>query len=212
MGKSNLQIVMKIQHIPFLVIKSLKLVECYLNQIYYRSVSDCHKESVLLNSAKIVNLRDKFSVKIGKSTHILGELFIFAHAGSIEIGEFCYVGEGSRIWSSDHVKIGNRVLISHGVNIHDTNGHPIGRKERALHALEIFTNGHPKSGIKISACPIIVEDDAWIGFNSIILKGVTIGEGAIIAAGSVVTKNVPPWTIVGGNPAKFIREISEHER
>jgi acetyltransferase-like isoleucine patch superfamily enzyme len=81
-----------------------------------------------------------------------------------------------------------------------------------LHAMEIFTNGHPEKNIEIGASPIIIEDDAWIGFNSIILKGVTIGKGSIVGAGSVVTKSVPPWTIVGGNPAKIIREIPENER
>ena len=55
-------------------------------------------------------------------------------------------------------------------------------------------------------------DKSWIGFNSILLKGITIGEGAIIGAGSVVTKDVPPWTIVAGNPAQIIREISLNER
>jgi len=53
--------------------------------------------------------------------------------------------------------------------------------------------------------PIIVEDDVWIGARSLILSGVTIGKGAIVAAGSVITKNVPPYSIVGGNPAKIIR-------
>ena len=52
----------------------------------------------------------------------------------------------------------------------------------------------------------------WIGFNAIILKGVTIGEGAVVGAGSVVTKDVLPWTVVAGNPARLIREISENER
>ena len=60
--------------------------------------------------------------------------------------------------------------------------------------------------------PISIKNKAWIGFNSIILKGVTIGEGAIVGAGSVVTKDVPPYTIVAGNPARIIREIPEHER
>lgn len=52
---------------------------------------------------------------------------------------------------------------------------------------------------------VIIEDEVWLGANSIILSGVTIGKGAIVAAGSVVTKDVPPYTIVGGNPAKFIK-------
>jgi acetyltransferase-like isoleucine patch superfamily enzyme len=58
----------------------------------------------------------------------------------------------------------------------------------------------------------MISDFVWIGANVIILKGVTIGEGAIVGAGSVVTKDVPPYTIVAGNPARIIREIPENER
>jgi acetyltransferase-like isoleucine patch superfamily enzyme len=53
--------------------------------------------------------------------------------------------------------------------------------------------------------PVIIENKCWIGFNSIILKGVTVGEGAVVAAGSVVTKRVDPFTIVGGNPAELLK-------
>ncbi|MBK8021791.1 MAG: hypothetical protein IPK19_10285 [Chloroflexi bacterium] len=60
--------------------------------------------------------------------------------------------------------------------------------------------------------PIRICDKAWIGFNAVILKGVTIGEGAIVGAGSVVTKDVPAWTVVAGNPARIIREFTEDER
>ena len=59
--------------------------------------------------------------------------------------------------------------------------------------------------------PIIVKDDVWIGLNSIILSGITIGQGAIVAAGSVVTKDVPPYAIVGGNPARVIKYRFEPE-
>ena len=55
--------------------------------------------------------------------------------------------------------------------------------------------------------PIKICDKAWIGLNCIVLKGVTIGEGAVVAAGSVVTKDVPAWTLVGGAPAKVIRSL-----
>jgi galactoside O-acetyltransferase len=59
--------------------------------------------------------------------------------------------------------------------------------------------------------PVIIQDKAWIGFNVIILKGVTIGTGAIVGAGSVVTKDVPAYCIAGGNPARVIRELSQNE-
>ena len=63
----------------------------------------------------------------------------------------------------------------------------------------------------VSKGQIVVKDDVWIGFNSTILSGVTIGQGAIIAAGSLVTKDVAPYSIVGGNPAKLIKYRFEQE-
>ncbi|WP_263358973.1 acyltransferase [Acidicapsa ligni] len=60
--------------------------------------------------------------------------------------------------------------------------------------------------------PVRICDKSWIGLNAIVLKGVEIGEGAVVAAGSVVTKNVPSWTVVAGNPAKVIREIPVEDR
>ena len=67
-------------------------------------------------------------------------------------------------------------------------------------------------GAEVKISPVRINDRAWLGFNSIILKGVTIGEGAIIGAGSVVTKDVPAYTIVAGNPARIIQEIPLNER
>ena len=61
----------------------------------------------------------------------------------------------------------------------------------------------------VNSKPIKICDDAWIGMNCIILKGVTIGEGAIVGAGSVVTKDVPAWTVVAGNPAKVVKTLSK---
>lgn len=62
----------------------------------------------------------------------------------------------------------------------------------------------------VKEAPIIIKDKAWIGMNVIVLKGVTIGEGAVIGAGSVVTRDVPDWTVVGGNPAKEIKSIEKY--
>ena len=59
----------------------------------------------------------------------------------------------------------------------------------------------------VRSAPIVIEDRAWIGFNAIILKGVTIGEGSVVAAGAVVTKDVEPYTVVAGNPARVVKRL-----
>ena len=168
--------------------------------------------SVLHAESRIDNiLGDKDKIQVGKNTHILSQLLIFAHGGEIKIGNECYIGEGSRIWSGKRITIGDRVLISHDVNIFDNQTHSLSAKKRNKHFKDIFSVGHPIS-IDLQEAEVVVDDDVWIGCQSIILRGTHIGTGAVVAAGSVVTKDVPPWTIVAGNPAKEIRKIPENER
>ncbi len=175
----------------------------------------CDRQSTMADSVKILptarieNLANKPNlISIGKNSVLRGELLIFAHAGEIHIGEDCYLGEGSRVWSSESVKIGNRVYISHNVNIHDTNSHSLNPQRRHEHFMEIMSIGHPQiNNIDIQSQPVYIEDDVWIGFNSTIFKGVTIGKGSVIGACSVVTKDVPEFVVVVGNPAKVIKKI-----
>jgi acetyltransferase-like isoleucine patch superfamily enzyme len=152
---------------------------------------------------------DKMRIDIGYSTQIKGELLVFKSGGSISIGHNCFVGNGSKIWSGDAVKIGNNVLVSHNVNIIDTNSHEIDAIERAETYRNLIIGGHSSQKGSIRTAPIVIEDYVWISFNATILKGVTIGKGAIIAAGSVVTKNVDPFTIVAGNPAVVIKHLNQ---
>jgi acetyltransferase-like isoleucine patch superfamily enzyme len=151
-------------------------------------------------------------IKVGNRTLIRGDLLTFGHGGRITIGDDCFVGRGSHIWSAIDISIADRVLISHNVNIFDNLTHPISAIDRHLQFRHIVTKGHPKSKINLGERRICIENDALICCSSIVLRGVTIGEGAIIGAGSVVTKDIPPWTIVAGNPAHVIREIPENER
>lgn len=168
--------------------------------------------TVTLHPTAVINnaLRKPEAIVVGAHTHIRGELFTFWNSGKITIGEWCYVGEGTRIWSQSSVSIGNYVLIAHLVDIHDTNSHPIDWQERRRDTEAIFAGGYRTPTQTVSA-PLTIEDDVWIGFKASILKGVTIGRGAIVSAGSVVTKDVAPWTVVGGNPAKTIAELSPAE-
>ena len=181
------------------------------NQRYRNFLTNVNMSSsvVILPNATVSNLSQQPNlITIGKDSVIRGELLIFAHSGKISIGEGCYVGDGSRVWSSESIDIGNHVYISHNVNIHDTNSHPINAELRSRHFYAIMSTGHPKENtFDIKASPVVIDDDVWIGFNSTILKGVKIGKGSIIAACSVVTKDVPPNVIMSGNPATILKAI-----
>jgi acetyltransferase-like isoleucine patch superfamily enzyme len=144
------------------------------------------------------------SITLGPHCEVLGELVVLAHGGRIRVGASCFIGECSRIWSAESITIGDRVLISHNVNIHDNNSHSLSAYMRHLHFEKIFAAGHPKVLEDVPSAPVVIEDDAWIGFNATILKGVTIGKGAIVGAASVVTKDVAAYSIVAGNPARVI--------
>jgi acetyltransferase-like isoleucine patch superfamily enzyme len=198
----------RLKSIPFQLYQLFLRFKGYCCGLHYRSISEIHCQAKLLPSARVINLREMNSaIKVGAESRILGELLTFAHGGAIQIGESCYVGENSRIWSALDVKIGNRVLISHNVNIHDTDGHSLDKKNRHEHFNHIVTRGHPKYDLDLRADPVLIQDDVWIGFNVTILKGVTIGEGAIVGAGSVVTHDVTAYSIFAGNPARFIRKV-----
>jgi maltose O-acetyltransferase len=154
---------------------------------------------------RIGNFQGKRSaINIGARSQLLGELVVFGHGGHIQIGQSCFIGESSRIWSSKSVKIGDRVLISHGVNIHDNNSHSLSAAKRHAHFNAIFSSGHPNTLDDVPSAPIEIEDDVWIGFGSTILKGVKIGRGSVIGAETVVTKDVPAYAVLVGNPPRVI--------
>lgn len=128
---------------------------------------------------------------------------------NISVGNDVYIAPGAVFLSSDsEIFIGNKVLFGPNVTI-ITGDHPID-----LRGKYIYDITEKKEGEDL---PVAIEDDVWVGTGAIILKGVTLRRGAIVAAGAVVTKDVPAYAIVGGIPAKIIRyrgshsEITEHE-
>ena len=128
-------------------------------------------------------------ISIGKNTEIWsGVRFAGGAMDKISIGDYCTIPHYTFFVAGDSIVIGNNVVFGHGV--------------------ELYTSDHDPDDPYFSRrdAPITIHDNVWIGSSAIILKGVTIGEGAVVAAGSVVTRDVKAFTIVGGNPAKLIRE------
>ncbi len=109
----------------------------------------------------------------------------------ISVGNDCGF-TGSVLVAVEKIEVGNRVVVGANVTIADTDFHPLSARDRARN----FNDGQ--------YAPVCIEDDVFIGMNSIVLKGVTIGHGSVVGAGSVVAKDVPPETIVAGNPARVL--------
>lgn len=148
---------------------------------------------------------------------IIGGSFIFeSQEGYVSIGEKTYIGNSTFICRTN-IDIGNNVTIAWGSWFYDHDSHSLDIVERRqditdelndIRAGRYFIEN--KNWNVVNSKPIKICDDAWIGMNCIVLKGVTIGEGAIVGAGSVVTKNVPAWTVVAGNPAKVVKNLKHN--
>ena len=121
-------------------------------------------------------------------------IIVARHGGRITIGSGCGIS-GSTIYAMENIKIGNNVLIGGNCKIVDNDFHPLDASIRKHH--------NPDD---IKKAPIIIGDDCFIGANSIILKGTSLGRNCVVGAGSVVSGIFPDNTVLAGNPAKIIRE------
>lgn len=173
-------------------------------------VASCAQGVKLVDGSAIVNYQnDATKIIIGEKSLIEGSLIVNPYGGKIVIGKSSFIGAGAIIQSDTSIKIGNHVLISNNVRIVDNNAHETDFREREITKNQIIEHGFDSLNNRgnIEGKEIIIEDHVWISFNVIILKGVHIGEGAIVGAGSVVTKDVAPFTLVAGNPAQFKKKL-----
>ena len=156
---------------------------------------------------------DRPYFKVGERTMINAQVTFESAEGYVEIGKRSYLGSATQIISRNKVSIGDDVTIAWGVMIYDHNSHSLDWRQRAKVVGQFYaTYGSPRcyeelDWTDVESAPIVIGDKVWIGFDAVILKGVSIGEGAIIAARSVVTKDVEPYTVVAGNPAAVVKRL-----
>jgi acetyltransferase-like isoleucine patch superfamily enzyme len=170
------------------------------------------EKNILIDQSSIVGhimIAPEGRLTVGKECVINGELT--AVTGNISIGDYVVINQGTRIFSASRIVIEDHVLISWGCNIIDSNMHSLHSADRrkdtqtAREAIRTNTIGQNVDFSSIVSKPVLIKEGAWLGFNVIIMKGVTIGKGAVIDAGSVVTSDVPDYAVVAGNPAKILK-------
>ena len=133
-------------------------------------------------------------ITVGSRTGFTGRLLPVqlgaSETGRLVIGSHCFVNQGVTVWAERHVVIGDHVLLGDQAAVYDTDFHEV----------------EPGGGVRVA--PVVLEDDVWLGRLATVTPGVTVGRGAVVAAGAVVTRDVPPFTLVAGVPAKVVRELA----
>lgn len=151
-------------------------------------------------------------IVIGEHCEIKGCIYCYRN-GRIQIGKHFYCGGFTYIHAAQSIAIGDCVILSNYVRIMDNNSHPTDPEKRwdmsVAGAEQEDGSRSPLWDCSLSdMAAITIEDNVWIGEFSAILKGVTIGRGSIIGSHTVVTKDIPPYSIAVGNPARVVRSIA----
>lgn len=178
---------------------------------------------MLHNSSIRFDVPDKIEnrkyVTIGKKGIISAHFIFESEKGEIIIGDNVHLG-GVTFISRNKIEIKNDVTMAWGITIYDHNSHSIYWEERKKDNQQCYddyinynsNNVSNKDWAYVEDAPVLIESKVWIGFDVTILKGVNVGEGSVIGAKSVVTKNVEPWTVVAGNPAKIVKYLPEYSK
>jgi acetyltransferase-like isoleucine patch superfamily enzyme len=147
--------------------------------------------------------REPGALVIGAHCTMDGVHFALGEKGRMTIGDYCYFTNAVLLCELE-VRVGNYVMIGWNATIADSDFHPIAPAERIADAVACSPLATSRQRPAIAMKAVVIEDDVWIGPNATILKGVRIGAGAFIEAGSLVTKDIPPGATVIGNPAQII--------
>ncbi len=169
------------------------------------------EEGLYLETAQMFRfMRSKVERAVELGRHVscyAGVSFALGERGSCKIGDFTLLN-GALIMADERIEIGSHCLISWNVGIADSDFHPIDAAQRRIDTLALapyYDKRPPRPAL--TTAPVIIGDNVWIGMNAVILKGVHIGDNAIVAAGAVVSRSVPANVVVAGNPAVIVKQL-----
>lgn len=162
--------------------------------------SVCEHVGTGLRAERLPYMRGRGEIRLGDRVNLSGQsCFYFIHNVSgtprIAIGNDTFIGNGCTLSCGRRITIGNHCLISTMVRLHDNDGHPLDPARRL--------RNEPIGDAEVAE--VIIEDNVWIGAEAKIMKGVRVGRDAVVGAGAVVTSDVPPGTVVAGNPARVVK-------
>jgi acetyltransferase-like isoleucine patch superfamily enzyme len=165
--------------------------------------SVCERVGKGLQAERLPYIRGRGRLRLGDDVRLSGRSCFYFMCNTdalpeIEIGNGVFIGNGCTLAAAQRIALGHHCLLAPGVRIHDNDGHPLEAARRIA--------GEPMGPANIR--PVVVEDGVWLAANVTVLKGVRIGARSVVGTGAVVTEDVPPDSLVAGNPARVIRRLN----
>lgn len=204
------------------ILKFLKKKKPVITSLQKYNDNLCFDDSTVLKNSNVrfdipERIEKRKYVKIGCNGIICAQFIFESEKGEVIIGNNVHLG-GVTFISRNKIEVKDDVTMAWGIVIYDHNSHSVFWQDRKNDNEQCYkdyqehsgNNVYNKDWSKVVSKPIIIESKVWIGFDVTILKGVTIGEGAVVGAKSVVTKDVEAWTVVAGNPAVVVKYLPEY--
>lgn len=173
--------------------------------------SFCKSKFYKFGDFQLLNIRidnqtnHKDNIKFGDYCNISCQITLNKD-GKIEVGDYVFINY-AKMRIDYHLKIGSNCMLGPNVILWDTNNHPLSASKRHQQTIDFADDFPLYRSYESDGGDIEIEDDVWIGMDALILGGVKIGKGAVVAARSVVTTDVEPYTLVAGIPAKKISNV-----
>lgn len=197
---------------------AFRMTARWLQRVQMSAAAETFRERAIVGtgcrvgpSAHCINLGARERITIGNGVICRGILRCENRGDArLLVGDNVYIGDDCIISCAERIEIGCFALLAHGVQVFDNDTHPtdpLSREQDYMAVREQPSGPRPP----VASAPVWIGDRAWVGFNSIVLKGVRIGEGSIVGAGSVVTSDVPSHTVVAGSPARIVKKLDPED-
>jgi acetyltransferase-like isoleucine patch superfamily enzyme len=201
---------MGLSRILLFLLRTAHIVICNINYHTYKNRITADGRFYIILGGAVHGMQNKDQIVIGKNFVLQGWITL-GPKGHIKIGDYTSIGPKTVIEAWKRIEIGSFCMISAEVRIQDNNSHSIYAQDRLLDILGgAELNGRGDNHIGDVTKPIKIGDHVWIGRRVTILKGITIGDRAVIATGTIVTKDVPKDCIFAGNPGRVVKEIKNN--
>jgi len=183
--------------------RPLNMIERYIKEgnLVVGKNSEIQKLNICIFGAQ----KGILNIEIGDECMLEGDLYLYTPHSKIKFGNRVFLAGRSSLYSFEEIEVGNDTMISWGCTLIDTNAHSLDSNERKNDVINWKKGWEYKDWSVVESKKVKIGAKSWLGFNSIILKGTELGEGCIVAAGSVVSKSFDAYSVIGGNPGEFIK-------